>query len=324
MATVYLGRDLKATGARSTVAIKRLLPALAKDPEFVATLVDEGRVVSHIVHPNVVAVREVVTQDAELFLVLEYVHGEPLSSLWKGLAVAGQRIPVPIACALMRDLLSGLHAAHEARDEAGRPLGIVHRDVSPHNVLVGVDGRAHLLDFGLAKAAGRMQSTGNGSVKGKLAYMAPEQLRGGLVTRRSDLYAASVVLWEMLTGERLFGAKNEGAIIADRMTKVLEPPSTVVPTLSPELDAIVMRSLATDPTERHATAEEMAVALVRATRLDAPPSIADWLTSLSLPELAHRTKLLARMDGARSSKSGTPSLRGRPSWWRSLFGRSGD
>ncbi len=169
-----------------------------------------------------------------------------------------------------------------------------------------------------------MQSTGNGSVKGKLAYMAPEQLRGGLVTRRSDLYAASVVLWEMLAGERLFGAKNEGAIIADRMTKVLEPPSTIVPTLSPELDAIVMRSLATDPTERYTNAEEMAVALVRATRLDAAPSIADWLASIPLPGLAHRTKLLARMDGVRPSKSGSPSLRGRPSWWRSLFGRSGD
>jgi serine/threonine protein kinase len=321
MATVYLGRDRNATGSRATVAIKRLLPALAKDPEFVATLVDEGRVVSHIAHPNVVALREVVTQDQELFLVLEYVHGEPLSSLWKGLAAEGKRIPVSIACALARDFLSGLHAAHEAKDASNRPLGIVHRDVSPHNVILGIDGRAHLLDFGLAKAAGRMASTGNGSVKGKLAYMAPEQLRGGLVTRRSDVFAASVVLWELLTGQRLFDAKNEGGIVLERMTKVPSPPSSFVAGLPPDLDTIVMRGLAQEPNDRHVTAEDMAVAIVRAMRLDAPPSIADWVASLALPGLAHRTKLLGRMGGPRPSYiDGAKELR-QPSWWRALLGR---
>jgi len=298
MATVYLGRD-HGSASGGPVAIKRLHPWLAKEPEFAAAILDEGRVVSRIDHPSVVAMREVVSQDRELFLVLEYVHGEPLSSLRKAVDEAGARVPIPIACALACDLLRGLHAAHEARDEGGRPLHIVHRDVSPQNVIVGVDGRAHLLDFGVAKAVGRLQSTRNGSVKGKLSYMAPEQLRGGAVSRRSDVYAASVVLWELLTGKSLFDRKNGLAGAAER-SGVPAAPSSVAPAVPRALDDVVLRGLASEPRDRHATAEAMAQAIEHAVRVARRDAVARWLEEVAAATLSVRSALLARVDPERA------------------------
>src|SRR5580693_1163797 len=139
---------------------------------------------------------------------MEYIHGEALSRISRTLRAKNERIPLRIAVAIMSGVLQGLHAAHEARSERGEPLGIVHRDVSPQNILVGTDGLARVLDFGVAKAAGRLQTTRDGQLKGKLSYMAPEQLRSEAVTRNADTYAASVVLWEVLTGERLFASDS--------------------------------------------------------------------------------------------------------------------
>ncbi len=280
MATVYLGYDEQAPDASRTVAIKRMHPWLLKEPELVAALLDEGRIVSHITHPNVVALREVVVEEQELFLVLEHVQGEPLSALAREIAARGteERIPIAVACALVRDLLRGLHAAHDARDEKGRPLGIVHRDVSPQNVLVGNDGRAHLLDFGVAKASGRLQSTHPGSVKGKLAYMAPEQLRDGLVTRRSDVYAASIVLWEILAGRRIFGSDPQPHIIVRQMNEPFAAPSSVSPDVPGELDQVVLRGLARDAQDRFVSAADMADAIERTTYCASPAEVSAWLT----------------------------------------------
>jgi serine/threonine-protein kinase len=293
MATVYLGYDQEAPAALGTVAIKRMHPWLLKEPDLVATLLDEGRLVSHVVHPNVVALREVVVEEEELFLVLEYVQGEPLSAIFRTLHErGGQRIPAPIACALLRDLLRGLHAAHEAKDERGRPLGIVHRDVSPQNVIVGVDGLAHLLDFGVAKAAGRSQSTRAGTVKGKLAYMAPEQLRAGLVTRRSDVYAASIVFWEMLAGRRIFGPDPPAHAVLRQMKEPFVAPSTVAPGSPASLDAIVLRGLERDPPDRFRSAAEMADAIESAERCAAPATIAAWLRSIAAKSLQTQARRL--------------------------------
>jgi serine/threonine protein kinase len=297
MATVYLGYDERAPAATRTVAIKRMHPWLLKEPELVATLLDEGRLVSHVLHPNVVALREVVVEEEELFLVLEHVPGEPLSSIVHTLRQRGahERIPVPITCALVRDLLRGLHAAHDATDERGKPLGIVHRDVSPQNVIVGVDGQAHLLDFGVAKAAGRSHSTKDGSVKGKLAYMAPEQLRAGRVTRRTDVYAAAIVFWEMLAGRRIFGSDPAADAVLRQMKEPFAPPSSVSPSAPAALDAVVLRGLAREPQERFGSAEEMADAIEGAERCAAAATITAWLRSIAGPSLQTQARLLREL-----------------------------
>src|SRR5689334_1708582 len=210
MATVHFGRLNGPVGFSRTVAIKRLHPNFATDPEFVASFLDEARLAARISHPNVVPTLDVVATDGEVFIVLEYVSGESLGKLWRSHTSKNERIPIPYSLAIMANALHGLHAAHEVRDERGEPLAIVHRDVSPQNIIVGTDGVARVLDFGVAKAAGRLQETGDsGALKGKIAYMAPEQITGGSVSRVTDVYAAAVVLWELLAGRRLIDGAND-------------------------------------------------------------------------------------------------------------------
>src|SRR3984885_9026799 len=204
MATVHLGRMRGGGGFARTVAIKRLHAQYAKDPDFFAMLLDEGRLAASIHHPNVVATLDVVASGDDLFVVMEYLHGAPLNTILRDTVRRGERIPPPVAAAIVAGALRGLHAAHEARDAGGALLGVVHRDVSPQNILVGVDGTARVLDFGIAKARGRAHATATGQIKGKFAYMPPEQLHGEELDRRADVYAAGVVLWESLVGGRLF------------------------------------------------------------------------------------------------------------------------
>ncbi|MCW5837256.1 MAG: serine/threonine protein kinase, partial [Labilithrix sp.] len=211
MATLHLGRLVGSAGFARTVAIKRLHRHLCADPSFLDAFADEARLAARIRHPNVVPTLDVVSTEAsaaapgELLLVMEYVDGESLSALARQ---AKAPLPPPIVVAIVSEMLHGLHSAHEARSEDGQPLGIVHRDVSPQNVLVGADGVARLVDFGIARATGvrRGSSTGEGDLKGKLAYMAPEQIRREPVTRKTDIFAAGIVLWELLTGRRLFSS----------------------------------------------------------------------------------------------------------------------
>ena len=202
----------------------------------------------------------------------------------------------------MYGVLQGLHAAHEARGEAGQPLGVVHRDVSPQNILVGVDGTARVLDFGIAKAVGRLSSTQSGHVKGKFAYMAPEQLNGGEITRRTDVYGASVVLWEALTGRRLF-AGDEGVVIGRVLEGKVVAPSTVDPEIPPEVDRIVMRGLSKDPLDRYPTALEMARDLGELD-LASALRIGEWVSTLAAATLSERAELV----GAVESSAPRPSL----------------
>ena len=179
MASIHLGRLRGAAGFNKTVAIKRLHTHLLADREFVTSFIDEARLASRIQHPNVVPMLDVLEADGELLLVMEYVHGLSFARVFRTLAAAGKRAPVAVVTvAIVADALHGLHAAHEATDERGEPLHIIHRDVSPQNMLVGADGGARILDFGIAKARGRLGGTASGVLKGKLGYMAPEQLLG--------------------------------------------------------------------------------------------------------------------------------------------------
>ncbi len=294
---MYLGRLLGSGGFARTVAIKRLHPQFAKDPEFVAMFLDEARLAARIRHPNVVPTLDVVASKGEVFLVMEYVQGECLSRLARGLKADGERVPLPVLLRVMSDALQGLHAAHEARDERGLPLNIVHRDVTPHNVLVGIDGVARLLDFGVAKAAGRAQTTREGQLKGKLAYMAPEQLLGLGVTRETDVYAATVVLWEMLTGARLFAGGSEVDVVAKLLHRDIKPPSMLVPGLPKAIDDLVMKGLAAKPEDRFASAREMCLALGQCGLAEAPSiAVGEWVERLAAGALADRTAKIAAIE----------------------------
>ena len=260
LATVHLGLLLGESGFSRTIALKRLLPGFARDPEFVDAFLDEAKLAARIRHPNVVPTLDVLAQEGELFVVMEYVHGESLAGLIRAAAERGETIPLPVVSAIFADALAGLHAVHEVKDERGAPLNVIHRDVSPQNVLVGLDGVARVLDFGIAKAAGRAQITRDGQVKGKLGYLSPEQLRQN-AGRGSDIYATGVCLWEALTMQRLFTGDNESAVLARIMAGIAPPPSKLVPELPPELDAVVVRALRRQPGQRFATARDMARAL---------------------------------------------------------------
>ncbi|MBK7580469.1 MAG: protein kinase [Myxococcales bacterium] len=296
MATVHLGRMLGPVGFSKTVAIKCLHPHLARDPDFVSMFLDEARLAARIQHPNVVATLDVVTAEGEVFLVLDYLQGESFSHLLKATRIKGVPVAPRVLASVLVNTLHGLHAAHEATDEHGRPLGIVHRDVSPQNILVGVDGVARVLDFGVAKAAGRLQNTRDGQLKGKLAYMAPEQIRGDPVDRRTDIYAAAAVFWEGLAGRRLIHGLNEGQVLAAVLAGNFPPPSSIHPGTPPEVDALVMRGLAMDPNQRWPTARELAISIEQAVGVASPYEVAEWVQSVSAETLAIRAARVREME----------------------------
>ena len=314
MATVHLGRLLGPVGFSRTVAIKRLHAQFASDPEFVSMFLDEARLAARIRHPNVVPTLDVVATGGELFLVMEYVPGESIARLSRVLKERQQTLPTRILSAVMAGVLHGLHAAHEAKDERGHPLGIVHRDMSPQNVLIGTDGVARVLDFGVAKAAGRMQTTREGQIKGKLSYMPPEQLRGAIVNRQSDIYAVGVMLWELVTGQRLFAGDNEGAIVAKILEGKIEAPSMVLmrtmsgrQTLNDSmlrglesLDPTILRALAMEPAERYATAREMALEIEHKLQPATGSEVADWVEVIAKEVLHSRAAMVAEIESSTS------------------------
>ncbi|MEZ4258919.1 MAG: serine/threonine-protein kinase [Polyangiaceae bacterium] len=298
MATVHLGRLSGPVGFSRTVAVKRLHAQYAKDPEFVAMFLDEARLCGRIRHPCVVPTLDVVTEGPEVFLVMEYVQGEALSKLLKVAEARGEHIPARVSVAMVASILHGLHAAHNTKDEQGAALGIVHRDVSPQNVMIGADGVARVLDFGVAKASGRVQTTRDGKIKGKVAYMAPEQLSGAEVDARTDVYAAGVVLWELLTGRRLFDGETEALVLVRAMEGHVPPPSSVNPAVSSGIDEVIRRALARDPAHRFASAKEMAIALERSGTLASPSEIGEWVEHIAGDLLRSRAEQVAAVESA--------------------------
>lgn len=291
MASVHLGRLEGTAGFRRTVVIKRML-ASSSDTEARAMLLDEAHLASRIQHANVVQTLDIVEDGPELFIVLEYVHGESFDVLLKRASEQGQRCPPRIATAIVAGALRGLHAAHEAKGEDGQPLELVHRDFSPSNVLVGADGVPRVLDFGVARARGRMQGTRDGQIKGKLAYLSPEQVHGE-ASRRSDVFAAGIVCWEALTGRRLFDAPSE----AEVLSKVL---LCRVPPLEDEeggavLQAVLDRALEREPEARFSTAMEMAQAL-EAAGVASTAEVASWVASHASASLQSRQSSLEALD----------------------------
>lgn len=290
MATIeYAGR---ATAAGTLeVVVKRPHARFASDSDFIAMFMDEARLSLRLRHANIVRTCGVLPQPS-LALVLEYVPGESLFELLRLARSAHREVPPDIAAALLAGVLHGLHAAHETRGEDGQPLHIVHRDVTPENILVGADGIARVLDFGIAKAIGKVRQTQDGEFKGKPAYIAPEQLRNAPVTPRTDVYSAAVVLWEALAGRTLFGRTHD-AITLDAVRGATVPALRESRGDIPEsLERIVRRALAREPEERFETALAMARALETEVGVASQSAVMEWVEQLAGKHLRRRRALL--------------------------------
>jgi serine/threonine-protein kinase len=297
-ASVHLGRSVGVGGFSRTVAVKRLHRQYARDPEVSAMFLDEAKLVARIRHPNVLPTLDLIAEDEEMFIVMEYVEGVTLRYLMRHAKQRKRQIPLGVTLRIIVGALHGLHAAHEAKTETGDPLQLVHRDVSPDNILVGVDGMPRLLDFGVARALGQFHSTREGEVKGKLAYITPEQVRGDELTRRSDIFSASVVLWEAITGQRLFAAKSIAAAAHSLLTQRIGPPSEVCD--SPKkLDGIVLQGLEREPDKRWANADRMAAALEAVGELASVAAVARYVRQAGAERLARRHDQIMKVEAAK-------------------------
>lgn len=257
MAEVFRAAVRGAEGFERPVAVKRILPHLSDDVDFVRMFIDEAKIAVQLQHPNIVQILDLGREGHEYFIVMEYVHGKDLRTIQDRVAQLGDRIPLAIVVHIALKICEALHHAHFATGPGGRPLNVVHRDVTPQNVLVSFDGEVKVTDFGLAKAAGRVTQTQAGVIKGKLAYMAPEAFLGWTVDHRSDVYGVGILLWEMLTGKRLFLGKNDLETVTKAQAAVVPPLRSIDPTIPEELDRIVLRALARDRDQRYQTAEEL-------------------------------------------------------------------
>jgi serine/threonine protein kinase len=294
MGSVHIGLKVGALGFQRLVAIKRLHPHLAGDADFAARFKNEIRLVSPLTHPNVVQTFDVVESDGGLALILEFVEGVTLHQLLSDARAAGVALPVPVAAGVVSQALQGLHAAHEAVDEAGNPLELVHRDVSPQNIMIGKDGLVKVLDFGVAKATSETHVTKAGQLTGKAAYMAPEQVSMRTLDRRTDVFAAGVVLWESLTGERLFRAPgtSESAALMNILELRVRAPSELRAVLPAELDRLVLHALDREPSRRFGTARDFALALEGALSVASNSEISDTIADFCRARLARQAHRL--------------------------------
>jgi eukaryotic-like serine/threonine-protein kinase len=318
MATVYLARLSGVAGFQRLVAIKRLHPHLAKEPDFIEMFLDEARLAARIHHPNVVPIQEVGESKQGYYLVMDYVDGDTLARLLARAAQGKTQIPWGVTIRIMLDTLAGLHAAHELKDDLGQPLQIVHRDVSPQNILVGADGIARITDFGVARAASRLSTTRSGQLKGKLAYMAPEQARGDNIDRRADIFSCGIVLWECLALKRLFKGDGEAQTLNRVLYDPIAPPTSVRADIPRELEAICMKALERDVEKRFTSSQEFADDLERVGRalscVGSVRDVAACLESVFGADLVQQREAV-RAWLARSEPSGTgpKSRRSRPS-----------
>jgi TonB family protein len=259
MAELHLARADGIEGFSKLVALKRILPHKASNEKFVRMLLNEARLVAGLDHPNIAQVYDIGQEDGQYFFAMEYVHGPDLRRILH--AAPNRRLQLENVLHIAIGLCAGLHRAHEARDESGRSLEIVHRDVSPSNVLVSYQGAVKLVDFGVAKAATSISETRDGVIKGKFGYMSPEQCLGDALTRQSDVFNVGILLWEMTVGRRLYKISGE-LVTLQRIVYLDAPgPSRYIPNYPPALERIVMRALARDPAKRYQTTEQLQLEL---------------------------------------------------------------
>ena len=265
MAEVFVAKAFGVEGFERLLAIKKILPTMGEDAEFIRMFVDEARIAVQLAHANIVQVLELGKHDESLYIAMEYVSGRDLRQLMERFRKRQEPMPLPQACLIVGEVCEALDHAHRKRDAQGRALGIVHRDVSPQNVLVSFEGEVKLIDFGIAKAESRLQKTQSGILKGKFSYMSPEQVKGDAVDGRSDVFACGILLWELVCGEKLFVGDSDYAILEKVRLGAIQPPRSRNPRCPEALERAILKSLAIDPARRYQTASELHDDLVRFT-----------------------------------------------------------
>jgi eukaryotic-like serine/threonine-protein kinase len=313
MAEVFLAKQDGQGGFEKLVVVKRILPGLVENPEFLKMFLDEARLAADLRHPNIVNIYDVSQDRGTHFILMEFLHGQDVRRLQRKNAQWGEMIPVGQACQIVLDAAAGLHYAHKKSDFDGRPLSIVHRDVSPQNIIITYEGSTKIVDFGIAKAAGQSTHTQTGILKGKYTYMSPEQARGDKIDHRTDQYALGIVFWELLTMRRLFKRESEVLTLEAIISGNVPKPRRFVPDLPPKVEEIVMTALATDPDDRFADCEEMMTAieefLAQASIVHSPARLGQYMRRMFADALAEEASLgLVRPDGSIAASDSRYSL----------------
>ncbi len=274
MAEIFLARVRKLTGFQKMVVIKRILPQLAQNTDFVEMFLDEARIAATLEHPHIVQTYDVGMIDDSYYIAMEYLHGEDVRSIMRAVNTRLQAPPIEQALHIVISAAAGLHYAHEKVGFDGAPLDIVHRDVSPQNLIVTYEGSVKLLDFGIAKASNRLRETRVGTLKGKVPYMSPEQCRSESLDRRSDIYSLGILMWELTLSRRLYRGTSDFEVLKEIVEGRVTPPREIDPSYPPALEAIVMKALEKDRENRWHTAREMQAELehfVRKEQIAATP-----------------------------------------------------
>ena len=312
MAELFLARSTGSYGFEKLVVLKRILPSFAENPAFTQMFLGEARLAAGLDHPNIAHVFDFGEYGGALYFTMEYVRGRDVRQLVRAARDRGKPLPLAVVIHIIVGMLAGLHHAHEHRDAQGRPLQIVHRDISPANALVTYEGDVKLVDFGIAKAAALGPGTVGGSLKGKISYMSPEQCRGEALDRRSDLFSIGTLLWELTVGKRLFGLKTAASELTLLRTideANVPRPCELVPRYPTELEAIVLRALARDPDDRFATALEFRVeleAFAREARLALSSATAAAFMGELFPPESREDPVAAAMDNGGTATPATP------------------
>ncbi|MDP1922895.1 MAG: serine/threonine-protein kinase [Myxococcales bacterium] len=298
MGEVFYALQRGVAGFERPVILKSLLPELAQQEGFIDQFLDEARVAATLNHPNVVSIFEVGQWNGTYYLAMEYIRGRNLAQIIRKALEQQVHVPPLVSVRIVRDAALGLDHAHRATDGAGNPLNIVHRDISPQNIMVRDDGLTKVVDFGIARASNRATRTATGALKGKVAYMAPEQVLGGDVGARADQFALGVVLWELLTHRRLFKAERDLDVVRKVLEEPIAPPSSVRP-LPPDLDAVTMRMLNRDASHRFASCADAAKALdlIASRQVGGDLSPADFMRQLGTDDLVVKTRTTPQSAG---------------------------
>ncbi len=257
MAEVFKAKTFGVEGFERLLAVKRILPNIAEDEEFITMFIDEAKIAVQLQHANIAQIFDLGKVDDSFFIALEYVNGRDLRSIFDRMRSKGESLPIALACHVMMQVCEGLDYAHNKRDGQGRELHLVHRDISPQNVLIGYEGEVKLIDFGIAKAAGKASTTQAGILKGKFGYMSPEQVRGLPIDKRSDIFAVGIVLYELLTGERLFVGETDFSTLEKVRNVEIVPPSSYNKKIPQELERLMLKALARDPEDRYQNAIDL-------------------------------------------------------------------
>ncbi|HUU00412.1 MAG TPA: serine/threonine-protein kinase [Myxococcota bacterium] len=310
MAEIYLARQTGIKGFERLVVVKRILPHLARKERFVEMFLDEARIAAQLSHPNIVQIFDLGHEDGEYYIAMEYLEGESLGHLAREAGASGSFLPPQLAAGIVAQVCDGLDYAHKLKDENGKPLKIVHRDVSPHNIIVLFSGGVKLVDFGIARAASQSHQTEAGTRKGKLTYMPPEQYMSNPVDARSDVFSLGAVMWELLTRRRLFKRENEAAVIQAILNEPVPEVREIRPDLAPDLAAVAMRALRRDPAERFQDAGEMGAAIMESLRATGAaagmPEIAAFVSLVFAERAMTKQRLLEEI---RSQGSSSISLK---------------